>query len=81
MPDLLIRNVSVELKGRIEREARASETSLSEAAKALIEKGLGPSEPPRLLGTELFNLVPPEFHGDDLIFEIPGLADDPPDFS
>ena len=81
MPDLLIRNVSVELKGRIEREARASETSLSEAAKALIEKGLGPSEPPRLLGTELFNLVPPEFRGDDLIFEISDLADDPPDFS
>jgi len=81
MPDLLIRNVSVELKGRIEREARESETSLSEAAKALIEKGLGPSEPPRLLGTELFNLVPPEFRSDDLIFEIPDLVDDPPDFS
>jgi len=79
--DLLIRNVSEKLKGRIEREARASETSLSEAAKALIEKGLGPSEPPRRLGTELFNLVPPEFRGDDLIFEIPDLAEDPPDFS
>jgi len=81
MPDLLIRNVSVELKGRIEREARESDTSLSEAAKALIEKGLGLSEPPRMLGTELFNLVPPEFRGDDLVFEIPDLADDPPDFS
>ena len=81
MPDLLIRNVSAELKGRIEREARESDTSLSEAAKALIEKGLGLSEPPRMLGTELFNLVPPEFRGDDLVFEIPDLADDPPDFS
>jgi len=29
----------------------------------------------------LFNLVPPEFRGDDLIFEIPDLAEDPPDFS
>ncbi|MGP9814450.1 hypothetical protein ACTZWT_23305 [Rhodopseudomonas sp. NSM] len=81
MPDLLIRNVSAELKERIEREARASETSLSEAAKALIEKGLGSAEPPRRLGTELFNLIPPEYRGDDLVFEIPDLASDPPDFS
>jgi hypothetical protein len=81
MPDLLIRNISAELKSRIACAARASESSLSDAAKALIEKGLGPSEPPRLLGTELFNLVPPEFRSDDLIFELPDLADDPPDFS
>lgn len=81
MPDLLIRNVSVELKGRIEREARESEMNLSETAKALIEKGLGSSEPQRRLGTELFNLVAPEHRSDDLNFEITGLADDPPDFS
>ena len=81
MPDLLIRNLSVELKDQIEREARVSETSLSEAAKALIEKGLTMPEPRRLLGTELFNLVSPEFRGDDLIFEIPEMAGDPPDFS
>ncbi|KIZ41504.1 MULTISPECIES: hypothetical protein [Rhodopseudomonas] len=81
MPDLLIRNLSTQLKERIERQARASDTSLSEAAKALIEKGLGPSEPPRQLGTELFNLIPPEYRSDDLVFEIPDLPSDPPDFS
>ncbi len=80
MPDLLIRNLSAELKERIERQARASDTSLSEAAKALIEKGLGPFEPPRKLGTELFNLVPPEYRV-DLDFEIPDVPGDPPDFS
>lgn len=81
MPDLLIRDVSAELKGRIERQARDMETSLSEAAKALIEKGLEPSEPPRRLGTELFDLIPPEYRSDELMFEIPDLPRDPPDFS
>jgi hypothetical protein len=80
MPDLLIRDVSAELKERIERQARASDTSLSEAAKALIEKGLGPQEPPRKLGTELFELVPPEYRV-DLDCEIPDVPREPPDFS
>jgi hypothetical protein len=80
MPDLLIRNISPELKARIERQARASSTNLSEAAKALIERGLGPSEPPRRLGTELFNLIPPEYRV-DLDCEIPDVVSEPPDFS
>jgi|tagenome__1003787_1003787.scaffolds.fasta_scaffold20834772_1 hypothetical protein len=82
MPDLLIRDISVELKRQIERRARESEVSLSDAAKRLIETGLKGSETPRRrLGTELFELLPPEFRSDDLVFEIPDLADEPPDFS
>jgi hypothetical protein len=81
MPDLLIRNISKELKGRIERQARDTEVSLSEAAKTLIQKGLADTERPRRLGTELFNLVPPEYRGDDLVFEIPHVDSEPPDFS
>jgi hypothetical protein len=81
MPDLLIRNISKELKGRIERQARDNEVSLSEAAKTLIQKGLADTERPRRLGTELFNLVPPEYRSDDLVFEIPQVDSEPPDFS
>jgi hypothetical protein len=82
MPDLLIRDMSVELKRQIERRARESEVSLSDAAKSLIETGLkGGETPRRRLGTELFELLPPEFRSDDLVFEIPDLADEPPDFS
>jgi hypothetical protein len=81
MPDLLIRNISKELKGRIERQARDTEVSLSDAAKTLIQKGLTETERPRRLGTELFELIPPEYRSDDLVFEIPDVADEPPDFS
>ena len=81
MADLLIRDISNELKSRIERRARETDVSLSEAAKNLIQRGFAESEKPRRLGTELFNLVPPEFRSDDLVFEIPDLAEDPPDFS
>jgi hypothetical protein len=47
MPDLLIRDISIELKRQIERRAGESEVSLSEAAKNLIETGLKGSETPR----------------------------------
>jgi len=82
MPDLLIRDISIELKRQIERRARESEVSLSEAAKTLIETGLKGNETPRRhLGTEMFELLPPEFRSDDFEFEIPGEAGEPPDFS
>jgi hypothetical protein len=82
MPDLLIRDISTQLKRQIERRARESEVSLSDAAKSLIETGLKSGESPRRrLGTELFELVPPEFRSDDLVFEIPERADEPPDFA
>lgn len=82
MPDLLIRDLPIELKRQIERRARESEMSLSDAAKTLIETGLkGGATSRRRLGTELFELLPPEFRSDDLIFEIPDLVEEPPDFS
>jgi hypothetical protein len=82
MPDLLIRDISIQLKRQIERRARESEISLSEAAKSLIETGLkGGETPRRRLGTEMFELLPPEFRSDDFEFEIPGQASEPPDFS
>jgi hypothetical protein len=81
MTDLLIRNIPIELKDRIEKQARADHVSLSDAAKSLIEKGFNSSGPRRLLGTEMFDLLEPEFRTDDLMFEIPGQADEPPDFS
>ena len=82
MPDLLIRDISIELKRQIERRARESEVSLSEAAKNLIETGLKGNETPRRrLGTEMFELLPAEFRSDDFEFEIPGEAGEPPDFS
>jgi hypothetical protein len=81
MPDLLIRDISVELKRQIERRARESEVSLSDAAKRLIVKGLHGGESPRRLGTEMFALLPPEFRSDDFEFEIPDEASEPPDFS
>ncbi|HEU0085125.1 MAG TPA: hypothetical protein VFQ87_19920, partial [Bradyrhizobium sp.] len=60
MPDLLIRDISIELKRQIERRAREAEVSLSEAAKNLIETGLKGNETPRRrLGTEMFELLPP----------------------
>lgn len=79
--DLLIRGISNELKIRIERRARETDVSLSEAAKTLIQRGFADCEKPRRLGTELFNLLPPEFRSDDLVFEIPDMPEDPPDFS
>ena len=81
MADLLIRDISNELKSRIEDRARETDVSLSDAAKNLIQRGFADSEAPRRLGTEMFELLPAEFRSDDLVFEIPGFAEDPPDFS
>lgn len=80
MPDLLIRDLPVELKRRIERRARDTDMSLSEVAKALIQRALAAEEPSRRLGTELFELVAPE-HRVDLDCDVTELANDAPDFS
>jgi hypothetical protein len=80
MPDLLIRDISPELKHRIEKRARDADISLSEAAKVLIQRGLAAGDNPRRLGTELFELVPPE-HRVDLDCETPDVPSEPPDFS
>lgn len=82
MSDLLIRDIDPEMKRRVEERARAHDRNLSDEVKSLIQKGLdGNDVAPRKLGTEMFNLIPPEYRSDDLVFESPDVPSDPPDFS
>jgi DNA-binding Lrp family transcriptional regulator len=78
--EVTLRDQKQATHARFEQRARATDTSLSEAAKALIQRGLAAEEPPRKLGTELFELVPPEYRV-DLDCDMPDVANDPPDFS
>jgi hypothetical protein len=80
MSDLLIRNIDPHLKRQLEESARAHHRSLSEEARLLLKSALLQPAAPRKMGTELFNLIPPEYRGDDLVFEIPGEIRKPPDF-
>jgi hypothetical protein len=80
MTGLLIRNIEPQLKRQIQKRARENRQSLSDAAKALIREGLrAPKDEPKL-GTLLSELVPPEYRGDDLVFEYRGEMSKPPDF-
>jgi plasmid stability protein len=56
MSDLLIRNIDLKLKRRLEARARRSGRSLSEEAKALISRAMAETQPARGLGTELAEL-------------------------
>jgi plasmid stability protein len=71
MSDLLIRNIDSHLKRRLQASARIHRRSLSEEARILLKKAL--LEPPekRRMGDALLALVPEEYRGDDLVFEIP----------
>ena len=80
MSDLLIRNVEPRLKREIETRARKHGRSLAEEAKALLRQALLVPEDNRKLGTLMYNLVPPEARGDDLVFEVPEEVSAPPDF-
>jgi plasmid stability protein len=80
MPDLLIRNIDPHLKRQLEKSARAHQRSLSEEARLLLKSALTRPQESRKMGTELFNLVPQQFRGDDLVFEIPGEVSEPPNF-
>jgi hypothetical protein len=80
MSDLLIREIDPKLKREIEKRARANGRSLSEETKALLDQALRGPEPPKKMGTWMFNLVRPEDRGDDLIFEYRGDFPKPPDF-
>ena len=79
MPDLLIRKLSPALRRQIRERARKSGRSLSDEAKALIQRGLVAPTPSAGLGTWLFSLVREEDRGDDLVFEAPGEFRPPPD--
>jgi len=80
MSDLLVRNVSPHTKRLLQQRARKHGRSLSEEAKYLLEQALQHPPQDRKLGTELFNLILPEHRGDDLMFEHPAPARQPPDF-
>ena len=80
MSDMLIRKVPPRMKRQIRERARAHGRSMSEEAKALLEEKLREHTKDRKLGTELSNLIPPKYRGDDLVFEIRGAARKPPDF-
>jgi plasmid stability protein len=79
MTDLLIRNIEPQLKRQIEESARRNKHSLSQEAKDLLRRGLPSTDHPKNLGTWLFNLVPDEYRGDDLVFERHDPARPPPD--
>ena len=80
MADVLIRDIDPEMKRLIEERARDHARNLSDEVKSLIQKGLNVPEPDLKMGTWLTSLVPPEYRGDDLVFEVPGGDVTPPDF-
>jgi plasmid stability protein len=84
MTNLLIRDIDPVLKGQLAERARAHRRSLSDEAKALIRHGI--TEQPRDagsvgMGTRLFSLIPDEWRGDDLVFDLPDDAPEPADFA
>jgi hypothetical protein len=67
MTDLLIRDIDPDLMLLIEQRARTHNRNVSE-------------EHDRKMGTWMRNLVPPEYRGDDLVFEYRDPGSPPPDF-
>ena len=80
MTDLLIRSIKPKLKARLKKSARVGGRSMSDEAQALLEEALDRREPPRKMGTWMFSLLPDEFRGDDLVFEVEDQVREPPDF-
>ncbi|HEY6833457.1 MAG TPA: hypothetical protein VI251_13315 [Pseudolabrys sp.] len=80
MTDLLIRKIDPKLKEALEERARAHGRSLSDEVKTVLDSALRRTEPPKKMGTWLFNLLPPEYRGDDLVFEYRGEFPKPPEF-
>jgi antitoxin FitA-like protein len=80
--DLLIRNIKPKLKRQLVERARKRGHSLSAEAQDLIQHGLSaaPSSE-KDFGQWLYSLVPEQYRGDDLIFELPDDSElTPPDF-
>jgi plasmid stability protein len=77
--DLLIRKIDPKLKQELKKRASANGRSLSEEAKSLLRRGIL-EQRHEGLGTRLFSMLPDEFRGDDLNFEIPGEIGEPPSF-
>ena len=80
MSDLLIRNIKPQLKRQLVERARKHGQSLSDEAQELLQRGLCLPDPEKDMGAYLYSLVRPEDRGDDLVFEIKGDIQPPPDF-
>lgn len=80
MSDLLIRKVDPKLKRELEKRARANGRSLSDEAKTVLDKAINDRDPQKKMGTLMFSLLPAEYRGDDLVFEVPSEISEPPDF-
>jgi hypothetical protein len=76
MSGILIRDVDPDMRRELKERARRSNRSLSDEVKELVRWSLNqkPPErtviPPGKLGTYMFSLLPDEFRGDDLVFEV-----------
>ena len=90
MSDLLIRNLDPDMQRSLERRARAHDRDVAEEAKALLRTSLGMTQAPTDIGKEpppgmgmgtwMRNLVPSNYRGDDLLFELDSPESQPPDF-
>jgi plasmid stability protein len=67
--NLLVRDIDPALKRQLAGRARAHRRSLSDEVKALIRRGMAVQPRPAGLGTR--PMLPDEWRGDDLAFELP----------
>jgi len=80
MSDLLIRNIKPQLKRKLAERARKHGQSLSAEAQELMKRGLAAPDPERDMGEWLYSLIPEQYRGDDLVFELPDDGElKPPD--
>ena len=81
MANLLVRDIDPMLKRQLAERARAHRRSLSEEAKALIRRAIGEQPREAGLGTRLFSMLPDEWRGDDLVFDLPAELPEPAEFA
>jgi Antitoxin FitA-like, ribbon-helix-helix len=80
MKYLLIQDIDPEFYRRLEERAHLNGRSLAEEVEWLMREGLASPNSKIRMGTWMFNLVPPEYRSDDLVFEYDGPESPPPDF-
>jgi hypothetical protein len=81
MKYLLIQDIDPEFYRLLEERAWLNGRSLAEEVEWLMREGLASPNSKIRMGTWMSNLVPPEYRGDDLVFEARGPESPPPDFS
>jgi hypothetical protein len=80
MKYLLIQDIDPEFYQLFEERARFNGRSVSEEIEWLMRTGRTSLYSKIKRGTWMSNLVPPEYRGDDLVFEVRGPESPPPDF-